>query len=98
AETEPEGADRRRLGVAAAALRMDGRKVALNDPALGRGWHGLEGVCRGAWRWTDGDARLHRAGIRRIEVTVRPMLLHWVPPDHAGAGPDPMDPSGRTLR
>nr|MDA8252479.1 Hint domain-containing protein [Rhodospirillales bacterium] len=46
------GADRRRLGVAAAALRLGGH--ALPRTAFGRGWHAAEA----GWRWTDGDAEL----------------------------------------
>jgi collagen type I/II/III/V/XI/XXIV/XXVII alpha len=61
------GPDRRRLGVAVAALHLDGR--TLPPAAFGAGWHAPEA----GWRWTDGDALLHlprpgRLTLRRAAV------------------------------
>jgi hypothetical protein len=62
--------DHRRLGVAIAAIRLDGRPIALRDDVLGAGWHAAErGV---AWRWTNGDAHLTipRGGVLEIEAAM----------------------------
>jgi hypothetical protein len=60
--TRPAG-DRRRLGVALAAIRLIGadsiaRDLPLDDAALGRGFHAPERDGAALWRWTDGEARL----------------------------------------
>ena len=46
------GDDRRRLGIAVAAVEFGG--AALPEDAFGPGWHAPEP----GWRWTDGDAHL----------------------------------------
>lgn len=58
------GDDRRRLGVAVAALRVGGRR--LPRAAFGPGWHRAEA----GWRWTDGAARL------ALPARARPAGLH----------------------
>jgi hypothetical protein len=64
-EFDPVANDRRRLGIAVAALRVGGRR--LPRAALGGGWHAAEP----AWRWTDGDATL---GLRP-HATAAPLML-----------------------
>jgi hypothetical protein len=49
--------DRRRLGVAVRALRVDGEALPLDGPALGDGWWPIERPAR-PFRWTDGNAAL----------------------------------------
>jgi hypothetical protein len=58
AETEPAGTDMRRLGVAVAAVALDGEQMALHGPRPGAGWHAPEP----GWRWTDGAGHLDVAG------------------------------------
>ena len=58
AELDPDSTDRRRLGVAIEGIVLDGRVVALDDPRLGAGFHGVEREGGLTWRWTDGDAEL----------------------------------------
>jgi hypothetical protein len=40
--------------------------MALDDPALGTGWHAAEA----GWRWTDGDAQLAIKGPALVYVTL----------------------------
>jgi hypothetical protein len=56
--------DRRRLGVAVASLRLNGR--FLPRRAFGRGWHAPEPRLR----WTDGVAELHLPHPGRLRVTL----------------------------
>ena len=80
AQFEPDGTDHRRLGVAIAALSYAGKDIALDDPRLGGGWHPTEGNPNGdAWRWTDGDARLHLPGGHVLEVELRLAIGYWLP-------------------
>ncbi len=73
------GPDRRRLGVAVAALRLGGKRVAA--AAFGAGWHAPE---RGL-RWTDGDAVLHLPRPGRLTLRRAPIAAsYWLPPP----GPD----------
>lgn len=62
ADIRPTTDDWRRLGVAIASmvLRTDSetREIAIDDPALARGWHAPERGDGALWRWTDGDAAL----------------------------------------
>jgi hypothetical protein len=39
-------------------LEIDGRDIALDDPALGDGWHEVERESERLWRWSNGDAAL----------------------------------------
>jgi hypothetical protein len=56
-------ADHRRLGVAISRIALNGAAIALNDPRLGAGRHGIESDGVGddedtlKWRWTDGAGR-----------------------------------------
>ena len=75
AELIAQSADCRRLGVAIAELRLDGRVVPLWDARLGGGWHGAEK----AWRWTDGEAVLDCGGARMLELILQPEISrYWV--------------------
>jgi hypothetical protein len=75
--------DSRSLGVLVCAVMLDGTPVALDDVALGAGWHAPEpGV-----RWTDGDAQLHCAGAATLALRVAAAPEYWlVPPAAAEAG------------
>jgi hypothetical protein len=52
--------DHRRLGVMVLGVEAEGdgglRSIALDDPALARGFHAPESEGGAVWRWTDGDA------------------------------------------
>ncbi len=69
-----DAADQRRLGVAVAAIRVDGAAMSIDDPALGSGWHRPESD----WRWTDGSAELPAAGAREIVVVVAIAERYWL--------------------
>ena len=58
------GGDRRRLGVSVSSLKLDGKRVALDDARLGTGWHATEA----GHRWTNGDAIVLAEGARSIGV------------------------------
>jgi hypothetical protein len=73
AELWADNADRRRLGVAVTRLTVDGQEVPPDDPRRGAGWLPAEA----GWQWTDGDAMLRGAGMRRVEVTLLPLLRYW---------------------
>jgi len=65
--------DLRLLGVAVAALRVDGELRSLDDEAFGPGFHAAE--CQGdlGWRWTDGAATIvlfGKAAVIEIEVAM----------------------------
>jgi len=75
AEVEPASPDHRRLGVAVAALALDGTALAADDARLGTGWVPPEP----RWRWTGGAAEIDVSGSRRLEVRLLPMLRYWVP-------------------
>jgi hypothetical protein len=81
AEISADNADARRLGVAVVRLAVDGREVLADDPRRGAGWHPAEPD----WQWTDGDALLTCAGVRRVEVTLLPLLRYWRPRPGASA-------------
>jgi hypothetical protein len=68
-----DGGDHRRLGVAVAALRLDGRNMPFDDPRLGAGWHGAEPY----WRWTDGAAVLVTRGARQLELELAMTERYW---------------------
>ncbi len=86
AETVPWSVDRRRLGVAVTAVRLDGAGIAPDDPRRATGWHAPEP----GLHWTDGDAELlcrpSAAGARRLEIATVPLLRYWLhPPGHHGS-------------
>jgi hypothetical protein len=66
------GGDGRRLGVALAALDLDG--VPPPETAFGSGWYDAE---PGGWRWTDGSASLATNGASRLCFTVVLTLPYW---------------------
>jgi hypothetical protein len=73
-----ERADHRRLGVAVAELRADGKAIALDDPRLAAGWHELEADAENTWRWTDSDALLAVQGVRILEIETCLAERYWV--------------------
>jgi hypothetical protein len=75
--------ERRRLGVAVAALSLDGVPVPPADPRRVSGWHSPEA----GWQWTDGDAALLVGGARLLEVRVLPVARYWQAPLLAGMAP-----------
>ena len=79
AEQDAGRPDGRRLGIAA-VLHLDGAHPPA--PAFGRGWHAAEGDA--AWRWTDGDARLHlNPGPKEVRLDLRWLrcgAAYWVAP------------------
>ena len=69
AETDLTSIDARRLGVAVAAITLDGTALKLTDRRLGQGWHAPEP----GLRWTDGHARLTLpAGLLEITIAAAP--------------------------
>ena len=72
AELHAAHQDHRRLGVAVAAVAVDGRDMALADCA-GAGWHAPEP----GFRWTDGAATLHLPNITCLVVTLGPAMCYW---------------------
>jgi hypothetical protein len=68
--------DHRRLGIAIAAIRLDGRPVALAGAALGPGWHDAE--AGGAWRWTNGDASLTIGSGGLLEIEAAMTGRYWL--------------------
>jgi hypothetical protein len=73
AEARAGADDRRRLGVAIGRLWLDRREVALDSPALARGWHAPERD----GRWTDGDAELAVAGARSLTFVLSMQGRYW---------------------
>jgi hypothetical protein len=74
AQMLPDSADHRRLGVAIAAVRLNGQKIGLADQRLTDGWHAAEP----GLRWTDGDAGLALAGVRELVVELAMAGRYWV--------------------
>ena len=68
--------DRRRLGIKIGGLRIGGRRIALEHPALAEGWHELEPD----GRWTDGCAVIpaRLAGGERVEISIAATLRYRV--------------------
>jgi len=68
--------DRRRLGIKIGGLRIGGRRIALEHPALAEGWHELEPD----GRWTDGCAVIpaRLAGGKRVEISIAATLRYRV--------------------
>ncbi len=80
ADIGADTADHRMLGVAVAAIMVDGVAIALDGPELGRGWHAPEA----GWRWTGGDAEMNVAGAREIAVSVAMSARYWRRPAATG--------------
>ncbi len=80
--------DLRRLGVRVAAItrytRRGASAIALDDPALGAGFYGIErGEDGRVSRWTNGEALLPRsllAGVYALEITLAASGLYWARP------------------
>jgi len=66
-----DGGDHRGLGIAVAALELDG-VVAPPGRRL-RGWHAAEA----GWQWTDGDATLDVTGARRLFLRYANVGRYW---------------------
>jgi len=75
------GADTRRLGVAVAALAIDGKPVPSGDARRVSGWHMVESD----WQWTDGNAILDVGRAGTLEVTLVPIARYWTSPLFAPA-------------
>ncbi len=73
ADTMADSTDHRLLGVAVLGLRLDGAKIALDDPRLGAGWHAPEP----GLRWTDGAASVACGDGKVLEVTLAPLGRYW---------------------
>jgi hypothetical protein len=73
AELDPDSEDRRRLGVPVAALRLDGKGVALGDARLGGGWHDAEP----GLRWTDGTAAIDVRAVTVVELRLARLLPRY---------------------
>jgi hypothetical protein len=73
AHLDPRATDHRRLGLAVAALALDGVAVPLHDARLGAGWHAAEP----GLRWTDGDAHMVLAGERTLTLQIVKLLSYW---------------------
>ncbi len=78
ADVRPWLEDHRQLGVAVSRIVVRGgtdfTDVAIDHPALRRGWHAVETEERGMWRWTNGNAVLPIGGNNgpvTVEVHVR---------------------------
>jgi autotransporter passenger strand-loop-strand repeat protein len=88
ADSQPEAADTRTLGVAISRVWLDGRAASLDSPALAAGWHPGEG----SHRWTDGNAAVAVRGARTLAFEVAMTGHYWRAParrsGHRGAGVD----------
>jgi hypothetical protein len=69
--------DPRRLGIAIAALSLDGAAIPLDGPVCAAGFHPPEQDGAPAWRWTDGDARLDLPAPGLLELRLGPTLTYW---------------------
>ncbi len=73
----PGATDTRPLGVAVAALRLDGRHALHAEDVIGTGWHAPEPT----WRWTDDAAEIAVHGARVLELDIVPgVLRYWSSP------------------
>lgn len=79
AQVMPGMADRRQLGVAISALRIDGETMALDADQFGTGFHAVENHGDTAWRWTNGAAvlALGHHGACTIEIDVAMVAPSW---------------------
>jgi hypothetical protein len=68
-----QAGDARRLGVAAAALHLDGEAVPLDDPRLAAGWHAPEPD----GRWTDGAATIATGGAATLGLRLASGGVYW---------------------
>ncbi len=80
AQIAPEAADHRRLGVAVAAVALDGTALALDDARLDAGWHAPEP----GLRWTGGAAAIDVRGGRVLALRLLPLLRYRVTAPRGG--------------
>lgn len=73
AEITDSATDTRRLGIALAALALDGIAARLDDPILATGWHAAES----ALRWTTGDATINVAGHTSLRLALHAAPAYW---------------------
>lgn len=75
----PGMTDRRRLGVAVSAVRIDGETIALDSALFGDGFHPTESHGAMAWRWTDGEGVIgvNGRGACKIEIDVAMVAPSW---------------------
>lgn len=80
-QTRPAENDMRTLGIAVSRLKFDGSDVTLDDARLSSGWHPIERGEGGTadWRWTDGDAGLALAGVRKLSFKLAMTGTYWQP-------------------
>ena len=83
----PESNDHRTMGVALAALRLDGAVLDLAELDGSMGWWPLESDGDRRWRWTDGTASLPQ-GTARVMVRVAQTVIYLTPPCPAAADAD----------
>lgn len=76
AHTAAAATDTRRLGVAIAAITLDGTAIPLDDPSLSAGWHAPEGD----WRWTDGAAAIDLAAAGTLRFALAMTETYWESP------------------
>ena len=77
--------DHRRLGIAVASIVCDGTPIPLDGPALGHGWHPLEGGASQAWRWSDGDAAIVVPAARELRIVLAMTGTYWQAPAAAAS-------------
>ncbi len=77
AEMEPTASDTRRLGVAIAALSLNGMPIDLAGPCIGAGFHPLERGDGQAWRWIDGAGTIDLPHAGRLEVSLYRVGRYW---------------------
>lgn len=82
-ETDPDGGDARVLGVAVAALTLDGTPIGA--ARFGAGWHAAEA----GWRWTDGDGAILVGGARTLGFDLALTGTYWQHAVSAGAATAP---------
>ena len=73
--------DDRELGIAVAALALDGIPLVLDTPALGGGWHPPEP----GLRWTTGDAVIALDGCRELAVEIAVDGRYWARAEQEGS-------------
>jgi hypothetical protein len=69
--------DRRRLGVAVAGIRHDGRDLALDAAAFAAGFHPPEADGTRTWRWTDGAATVELAPLPHAACLELRLIPGW---------------------
>ena len=70
--------DRRRLGVAVAAISLGGRELELDDNVCTDGFHQPEGDGTARWRWTDGAATLRLPALPKETMLTLQLRQGWL--------------------